>query len=339
MGVIQYTAEMFPLKTLVIFFILHSRYSSDGKLEIRKTGYHIETLLGHNTTLPCLFYGYEETPLDLSTVSVRWTLRTSEGERRVYLFNGGDRIQYRPGSHIPESGLMGGDVSLYISNIQPSDDGEYTCFVIVTPEKAIGKVTMWVSAVPTCTVSDSRLEMYSDTERSVTCYVSGFYPQPLTIHWETYSKVSSNNSGLDERTCNSIPVQNPNGTCKVMSVLTMKPISTKEDGDVYSCVITHRSLRDPLTCNVTLSVIVPNDHTAAWAFGGFFLAIGLICIAALIYYHCKTESPTISEISKSDLIHMKENILTCSISDFRPKDLTVKLYLEKGTNNEREVIE
>ncbi|XP_069823847.1 natural cytotoxicity triggering receptor 3 ligand 1-like [Dendropsophus ebraccatus] len=235
-----------------------------AKLEIRRVDSPIEVSPGHGTTLPCLFYGYEA-PLNLSMVSVRWTLRTSEGDKQVYWFHGGDHTQTRPGSHIPESGLMGGDGSLYISNIKPIDDGEYTCTVIVNPEKAIGKVTMEVSAVPTCTVSDPRLEMTPDQQRVATCYVSGFYPQPVTIHWVKHSKASSSNSELDIETCTKAPVKNPNGTYNVRSIMAVRPRSTEEDGDVYSCVITHRSLRDPLTCDVTLSV--EDDERARLNFG------------------------------------------------------------------------
>ncbi|XP_069821213.1 uncharacterized protein [Dendropsophus ebraccatus] len=295
-----------------------------GTLEIRRMDSPIEKLQGHDIILPCLFYGYEASPLDLSTVSVRWTLRTSEGERQVYWFNGGIHFQNRPESHISESGLTGGDGSLYIYNLHPSDDGEYTCAVIVTPENAISKVTMEVSVVPTCTVSDPSLEMTPDTERSVTCHVSAFYPEPVTIRWIKYSKVSSKNFKLDDRTYISIPIQNYDGTYNMKSLLSVRPMSTEEDGDVYSCVITHRTLKDDaLTCNLTISVHPLADNTVLIT--GAVLGILLL----LLYYfsHIRKAPPKVLDIAAPELIHGKQTTLTCHIVNFRPSDIEINLYL------------
>ncbi|XP_069821211.1 natural cytotoxicity triggering receptor 3 ligand 1-like isoform X2 [Dendropsophus ebraccatus] len=267
---------------VILLTLLHP---AAGRLRIRRTESPIEALAGHNTILPCLFYGYEMSPLDLSMVSVRWTLTTfKRKEEPVCWFHGGDHIQTRPGSYIPDSRLMGGDGSLYIPNIQPSDDGEYTCTVIVTPEKAISKVTMEVSAAPTCTVSDSKLEMYPDTERSVTCYVSGFYPQPVTIHWVKYSNRSSKKSKLNRWIYTSIPARNRDGTYDISSELSVRPMSTEENGDVYSCVISHRSLRDPLTCNVTISVHPVPENIPRIAAIVLFLLFMLLSVVLLIMY-------------------------------------------------------
>ncbi|XP_069823909.1 natural cytotoxicity triggering receptor 3 ligand 1-like [Dendropsophus ebraccatus] len=305
---------------LVILCSLLSHHCTHGILEIGSIDSPIEVSPGHNTTLPCLFYGYE-TPLDLSTVSVRWTLRTSEGDKQVYWFHGGDRIQTRPGSYIPDSGLIGGDGSLYISNIQPSDDEEYTCTVIVTPEKAIRKVTMEVSAVPTCAVSDSRLEIHPDTERSVTCYVSGFHPQPVTIRWVKYSKKSSKKALLGNQTCTSAPERDHDGTYNVKSLLTVRNTNTEEDGDVYSCVIAHRTLKDPLTCNVTLLVqTIHGRSTGSWIGILATLAVTLPIIAGLCGYIFKKVPPKDLAITKvKDLICCRDKTEVDSPSSTDPK--------------------
>ncbi|XP_069823900.1 uncharacterized protein [Dendropsophus ebraccatus] len=323
---------------VILLTLLHP---AAGILQIRRVDSPIESSMGHDTTLPCIFYGYETSPLDLSTVSVRWMLRTSEGkEKQIYWLHAGNHTQTRPGSHIPDSGLMGGDGSLYISNIQPSDEGEYTCTVIVTPEKAIRKVTMEVSAVPTCTVSDPRLEMHPDTERSVTCYMSGFYPEPVKVRWLRYIKASSSKAKVDNRTCTSIPVQSHDGTYNVQSVMSVRAMSTEEDGDVYSCVILHKSLRDDaLTCNVTISVQPIADNTAlitGIVLGILFLP--LVVALFLIYRrNIKMEPTEILDIVVPELIHGKKTSMTCPIINFRPRNIKIYLYLKK--DNEETLVD
>ncbi|XP_073515557.1 uncharacterized protein [Phyllobates terribilis] len=326
--------RMFPLKTGIIIYNLISLIA--GKLEITRVDSPTQTLLGHNITVPCVFSGYKTSPLDLSKVSVRWTMKTSEmKEEQVYFFDGTHHTAYRPRSYIPDSELMGGNGSLYLSNLQFSDEGEYTCTVFVTPDKATSKVTLQISAKPTCAMSDSRLEMIPDTERSVTCFVNSYHPKPVTIQWVKYSKASSK-SELYSRTCTTVPVLSQNDTYNVTSVLSVKAMNTKEDGDVYSCVITHRSLTDELTCNVTLSVTAREGHST-WIVVGIVLTVAFITAALVIYYRCTKASPIISEITKEDLVHLEKSTVKCYIAGFRPYDLTITLYLKKGTENETEV--
>ncbi|CAJ0963553.1 unnamed protein product [Ranitomeya imitator] len=132
------------------------------------------------------------------------------------------------------------------------------------------------------------------------------YPKPVTIQWVKYSKASSK-SELDSQTCTTEPVPSQNDTYNVTNVLSVKPKSTDEDRDVYSCVITHRSLRDELTV--------------------ILLSQSLL----------RKLSPTVSEITKEDLFHLEKSTLKCYISGFRPKDLTITLYLKKGIGNETKV--
>ncbi|XP_073434725.1 uncharacterized protein [Dendrobates tinctorius] len=330
-------SQIFPLKTGIIIFNLIRLGAGD--LAIRRTESPIQALLGHNMTVPCVFFDYKMSPLDLSKVSVRWTMKTSEiKEKEVYFFDGTHYKVDRPGSHIPLSGLLGGDGSLQLPNLQFSDEGDYTCIVFVTPDKATSKVTLQVSAKPTCTLSDSRLEMNPDTERSVTCNVNGYSPKPVTIQWVKYSTASSN-TVLNSRSCTTEPVLSQNDTYNVTNVLSVKPKSTDEDRDVYSCVITHRSLKDKLSCNVTLSVTAKEGHSTVWIAFGIGATILFIMAALVIYYKCTKASPSVSEITKEDLIHLEKSTLKCYISGFRPRDLTITLYLKKGIGfgNETEV--
>ncbi|KAM3914072.1 uncharacterized protein RB166_019257 [Leptodactylus fuscus] len=338
MGLAQHLQQIFSLKTLGLILGLLGRRSLSGKLQIYKVPSPIEELLGQDVTVPCRFYGYEDPHLNISTVAARWTLTTPEGEKLVYLFDGGRKSITRSGSSIAEDGLAAGDASLYLPSLGFSDEGEYTCHVIVTPDKAVSKVTLQVSATPACTVSDPRLELTPGAERSLTCYVDGFHPEDVKIHWLKYSKTSTNN--VDGQSCTTVPVQNQDQTYNVTSVLSVRPRSLGEDGDVYSCLITHRSLRHGRTCNTSLSVRPMEDHRTyalAWTIVGIVLTLAVFILVAFILYHCVKVSPFVWDITGEDLFHMKENTLKCHISYFRPKCLTIKLYLENGTENKTEM--
>ncbi|XP_040265700.1 butyrophilin subfamily 2 member A2-like [Bufo bufo] len=314
---------------IVIFSVLHA---GAGKLEISRTDSPIEALLGHNTTIPCHISGYKAPSLDTSMVYVRWT----RAEELVYLFNGGRHTPYRSGSYISEHGIAGGDASLYMPDIRFGDQGEYTCFVTVTPDDAISTVTVRLSAMPSCRLSDSTLVMDPDTERSVTCYVSGFYPENVKIQWLKYSKASSNQSELNSQTCTSVPVQNHDGTYNVTSVLSTRPVSRYMDGDVYSCVVFHRSLTDGHNCNVSLSVHpVPENNTAVILLAILVLLLLLLTLG-LIYRFCFKKAPIeVMDIIGPELIHMQKVNLACPIVHFRPKGIDLSLFIIKDEKKSR----
>ncbi|XP_044125583.1 uncharacterized protein LOC122920269 isoform X2 [Bufo gargarizans] len=191
------------------------------------------------------------------------------------------------------------------------------------------------SAMPSCRLSDSTLVMDPDTERSVTCYVNGFYPESVKIQWLKYSKASSKQSELNSQTCTSVPVQNHDGTYNVTSVLSTRPVSTDMDGDVYSCVVSHRSLTDRLTSIVTLSVNCIKCKKRPWVYVGAFI-IQLV-LAGVILYYCKKVKLNVTEIYTTDLIHEKKCSLRCNISGFRPRNLTINLYFKKDKETQKKV--
>ncbi|KAM4017305.1 uncharacterized protein ACNLHF_006952 [Anomaloglossus baeobatrachus] len=326
MGITQFLPHMFPLKTGIIIFSLISVLAAN--LQIHRIESPIEALLGHDIVLPCHFYDYKTSPLDLTKVSVRWTMKTSETkEERVYFFDGTNHIPNRTGSYIPDSRLMEGYGGLHLPNLQFSDEGEYTCNVIVTPDKATSKVTLQISAKPICSLSDSRMEMNPNTERSVSCYVNGYHPNPVKIQWVKYSKASFR-SELDSQTCTTVPVLSQDGTYNVTNVLSVKPMSTEEDGDRYSCEITHRSLKHGLTCSVILSVATEEEYNnILWISVGIGATVVFILVAVVLYFYCIKASPIVSEITKEDFLHSEKKTVKCSIFSFRPYDLTIKLYL------------
>ncbi|XP_075044506.1 uncharacterized protein LOC142103983 isoform X2 [Mixophyes fleayi] len=296
----------------------------------------INALVGEDVTIPCRLNGDPATDLDLITVSVTWTLTLINGtETSVYRYSDLQHHPNRPGSKIEDSDLRKGDASLFIERLQLSDEGKYKCIVIATPDKKVATSMVQVSAKPTCAVSDPKVEMTPKTERSVTCYVSYFYPVTVKVLWVKYSKVSYNRTALDRDTCNTVPVPNIDGTFNVTNVLSVKLRNMNEDGDIYSCIVNHRSLRTELALNFTLTVQKEQQSSYAAVLGACLAIVILMITGVCIifaYMHYKKEPPEVSEITEPELTHMKRTALTCDVSNFRPNALDICLYLKRGND-------
>lgn len=104
-----------------------------------------ESLRGENVTFPCLLSGVP-IPLNLQKLSVIWTLRLRNGtEHEVYHFRSSQHQSFRPGSYMNDRDLARGNASLSIPNIQITDEGDYRCFVNVTPDVGFVTFTLHVS--------------------------------------------------------------------------------------------------------------------------------------------------------------------------------------------------
>ncbi|CAI9619974.1 unnamed protein product [Staurois parvus] len=145
--------------------------------------------------------------------------------------------------------LQQGNASLSIPNIQITDEGDYRCFVTFTPDSDFVTSTLQVSVKPQMALShDQHIEV--GITGSVHCEVSNFYPKAVKIRWVKSSKSNSRNSSLDR----DVPAlfRNSDGTFNVTSVLIVEPTTDAEPGDVLFCIVSHRSLEEEITLNVTM---------------------------------------------------------------------------------------
>ncbi|XP_039996168.1 HLA class II histocompatibility antigen, DP alpha 1 chain-like isoform X2 [Xiphias gladius] len=69
------------------------------------------------------------------------------------------------------------------------------------------------------------------------CYVTGFYPAPVTVYW------TKNGEEVTEGTSINIPYPNKDGSFNQISRLEFVP----QLGDMYSCSVKHPALNQPLT--------------------------------------------------------------------------------------------
>ncbi|CAI9538235.1 unnamed protein product [Staurois parvus] len=136
---------------------------------LRVTGKDVptEALRGENVTIPCLLSGVP-IPLNLEKLSVVWTLRLQNGtEREVYGFSSYKHTPSRIGSHMNDKDLQLGNASLFIPNIQITDEGNYRCFVIFTPDSRASTSTLQVSVKPQMALSHNQQVEGGITDLSV----------------------------------------------------------------------------------------------------------------------------------------------------------------------------
>ncbi|CAI9543393.1 unnamed protein product [Staurois parvus] len=117
--------------------------------------------------------------------------------------------------------LQQGNASLFIPNIQITDEGDYRCFVIFTPDSGSATSTLQVSVKPQTALShDQHIEV--GITGSVRCEVSNFYPEAVKIRWVKSSKSNSRNSPLGQGRLFHSTLGNSDGTFNVTSVLIVR---------------------------------------------------------------------------------------------------------------------
>ncbi|CAI9541294.1 unnamed protein product, partial [Staurois parvus] len=145
--------------------------------------------------------------------------------------------------------LQQGNASLSIPNIQITDEGNYRCFVIFTPDSGSATSTLQVSVKPQMRLSYDR-QIEDGITGSVHCEVSNFYPEAVKIRWVKSSKSNSRNSPLERD--NSVIFRNSDGTFSETSELIVEPTTGPEPGDVLFCIVSHRSLEEEMTLSFTM---------------------------------------------------------------------------------------
>ncbi|XP_077309671.1 uncharacterized protein LOC143929634 [Lithobates pipiens] len=301
-------------------------------LKIMDSPSPVEALLGHNVTIPCVLTDKNQPQrvldLDLSTDSVRWEMISLSGsERKVYLLRNGHHAPYRQKSNVEENEFKSGNASLTLYNVQKTDEGKYVCDVVVAGITLTAVLKVEVSAMPIVTLSSYKIMTQPGNEQSVTCYVHKFYPESVKIRWEKRS-ASSEITALDKETCNSVPTQADDGTFDVTSRMSVKPSSVHEDGDQYFCIVSHRSLKNDYAEGFTVTVKEPPTNLPAIITPTLTL---VIILATSLYLYFMKLPPKILDIAGIDnLIHGKSANLSWMVSGFKPRNIEINVYLERG---------
>uniref|UniRef100_A0A803KKW8 Ig-like domain-containing protein n=1 Tax=Xenopus tropicalis TaxID=8364 RepID=A0A803KKW8_XENTR len=321
------------------FLLISLSLTGTDALGVKTSDVPIKSPRNQEAFIPCTITDYGAGRVDPKLLSVVWKLKPLNGsEEQVYLYVSGTHTPTRPGSYI-SSDLITGNVGLHLPRVQFTDEGEYTCTVIYTPNKAWGQSVLQVSVQPTVSLQYTDLSILLETEKTVQCAVGGFYPKDIKIKW--VKRLSETNCiSLDKESCTGDTSGNEDGTFNVTSHLTIKP-SLEDHGIRYLCVIEHRSLDTELKLGFTLSVTEPPPEDKTTAPVVITVCVLLITLGLCYFLYLKflkKEPPKLSPITGAEhLVHMNEATLSCQISGFRPKPIRITLCLQRKGGERMEI--
>ncbi|KAM4017936.1 uncharacterized protein ACNLHF_007459 isoform 2-T2 [Anomaloglossus baeobatrachus] len=288
----------------------------------------ISVMKEEDVTIPCEFSEFSPDRI----INVHWTKSEDGKSVGVYNFIPGKSEAFRQGCYMEEeSAIQRGNAALHIPRAQFSDDSQYICTVIVTPESKEGRSILQVSAAPSAVLTPGdTVSVELENEKVVSCEVSNFYPKNITIQWVRHER-DSKCVVLERGTCTGDSVIIADGTFSVTSHLTLYP-ALQDSGYRYSCLVKHRSLHQDLMKNFTLTVTEKEDNsgTIVGALVATILTMLLLLTGVLYYEAIKKDPPTISEIVGSEqLIDMTRTTLTFNVQNFKPNDLEIFVYLTR----------
>ncbi|XP_077309824.1 hemicentin-1-like [Lithobates pipiens] len=320
-----------------ILYILLPLFTVTGALRVTMRMLVVSVLRDKDVTIHCDITGLNPG----RAIAVLWK-RTSENgtENDVYEYNEGRVTVFRPGCSMEKTEIPKGNAELHIPRVQFSDEGEYTCTVINTPDKEEGKATLQVSAPPSADVNPANPTTEVGAEKTMTCEVHNFYPKDISIRWGQYRKGSPDCELLEIWTCVKNVLLNPDGTYNVTSLLTLNP-KIEDNRNIYSCIISHRSLQTELSRNVTLTVTEREDTSGA-VITAVVVTILIVFILGLLGFFyirfIKKDPPILSEITGNDeLTDMNRTTLTCQIMDFRPNDIEISVCMRRSGEEMRTI--
>ncbi|KAE8605961.1 hypothetical protein XENTR_v10010532 [Xenopus tropicalis] len=328
---------------LFCFILVSVSLPGTGSLRIEMGAEPVKSLRNEEAFIPCSVTDWGPGEVNPKNLAVEWTQKTLDGrEEPVYLYLSGTHTPTRPGSYISDRDLITGNVGLHLPRVQFTDEGEYTCTVFYTPNKAVGQSVLQVSAPPAPRLTPTDITMEPGTEATVTCEADEFYPKDITFQWIKYPR-GSGNVLLQKGVSYTLPIDNKDGTFNQRSFLRINP-TLEDNGNVYSCNVSHRSMGTDLQLNLTLSVKWKTEPVTLTF--QIIIAVGLMfCLAPLpllsIHFCMKfwrKEPPKLSPITGAEhLVHMKRATLSCQISGFQPKPITITLWLKRNGGEVMEI--
>ncbi|XP_006035924.1 butyrophilin subfamily 1 member A1-like isoform X2 [Alligator sinensis] len=164
---------------LTFFITFHISKVESAQFTVVGPDQPVTAIVGEEIVLPCRL----SPNMSAENMEVRWF--RSEFTYYVHLYRdgtdqfGGQMPEYRTRTAFWKDGLTHGNVSLRILNIRPSDEGQYTCFVIdgITNEEAvIGLKVAAVGSNPIISVED-----YQPGGIHVMCRSAEWYPEPQVL--------------------------------------------------------------------------------------------------------------------------------------------------------------
>ncbi|KAL2090997.1 hypothetical protein ACEWY4_013260 [Coilia grayii] len=271
----------------------------------------------------------------LTDIEVCWQFKRrirvhqTEGNK-LFEFVAGNITKYLPGYAVDLDALLKGNASLHLANPAVADDGEFTCAILVkrVEKYVMHKVSLHVSALPSLSLTDHATVLDGE-KTTVVCDITGFYPEQLEVEW--LRRRGNQNVSVEADICTRSPSPNPDHTYSLRSQITIQGNRTLNHGTVYICQVKHRSLSEPQSRAVQLSVLERPQNPVtiiAPAVAACVLIVLLIAGAAwIVYRYFHTVPPSVSDICSPSVIYANTRAdMKCTVRRVKPKHVDVQWY-------------
>uniref|UniRef100_A0A8C0D8I9 Ig-like domain-containing protein n=1 Tax=Balaenoptera musculus TaxID=9771 RepID=A0A8C0D8I9_BALMU len=211
-----------------------------GVLEVEMAGRTQMVLLNENATILCKIPGFPH--LDINSMGITWfrKAQVSETEIKLFEFFGDHKVAFRHGANVSPWRLKRGDASLQLPGVQLWEAGEYRCELVVTPQKAQGRVWLEVVAHPVSSLFLEQAMVKDNEDKHILCKSSGFYPEDISITWKRWTQKDPQFQEISEDIITGPTIKNEDGTFNITSYLRLKP-SLEDNVTIYQCVVWHVS--------------------------------------------------------------------------------------------------
>ncbi|XP_067854048.1 NLR family CARD domain-containing protein 3-like isoform X2 [Heptranchias perlo] len=325
------------LAELIVYII-----SSAAALEVVVSPAVFKATIGEDVLLGCSFFHTVE--LDLRYIVIEWNHRVGNDEKAICLFDFGDYESYRPGTSLFLNEIIKANASLLLKNATIRDIGTYSCTVAIFSDKAMGRVTLSVTAPPTVSVNTPNIIIEPGEDKTIICEMKNFYPENHSVSWlKSDSKDSGNQVAITSRAVTGLPQQNQDGTFNLLSFLIINGNQT-DDGASYICEVNHEALKTPLQKAVSLTIKGSNPRVRSGAILTTtvltFVITAAICFGTFIFYSNKRAvAPKVTDIIKPNHFHVDDPLsLACAVLWFKPKAIGVSWYREEEGKFQRVLI-
>ncbi|XP_036905867.1 natural cytotoxicity triggering receptor 3 ligand 1 [Sturnira hondurensis] len=240
-------------------------------------------LLNHNATISCSVSGPSRLDLNITAVTWFWKNPVTGTDDKVFEVFGGCSKAFRPGAGVSLQGLVKGNASLQLPEVQLWQAGEYRCKVVNTPNMDQGTISLEVVACPVISLS---VKVKDNDYQHLLCEARGFHPKLINITWCKWDQEYSQCLNISENVTTNAVIENDDKTFNVTSFLTRK--CSPEHAGTYQCMVAHVSLCTPRRRNIT----VPENGSEPKSNSGMPLWIIFPCLVIWIGVCCVT-GPTL----------------------------------------------
>ncbi|XP_060908744.1 butyrophilin subfamily 2 member A1-like [Labrus mixtus] len=280
----------------------------------------IVAMVGDDIILPCRL----DPPVDTSDMTVEWA-RLDLDPRFVYVWRDGmeleskKQVSFRRRTSLSINNLRNGDVSLKLSGVKLSDEGNYRCFIPTLAKEATVKLV--VGVVSFIAISLERTEKQEvKLGMNLQCESEGWYPEPEVLWLDSEGNLLS--AGSTES------IRHPDGLYTVSSRVTVE----RRHNNMFTCRVTQNNINQTRETHIH----VPDDMFMVGCRSGphitIFSAVGLSFIVALFLVVLKCRQNKIKGEKVTDVTERKTE--SCQELERKAAEDVIKTLTEQKENLE-----